>query len=85
MEGRTEKVDIYEDMYTILKKKYIEFANEYIQENSNIDYQACLFSSIVLTTLKFIIESDKIYTANEIVQEEENYIKVITSTFKKDI
>ena len=85
MEGRTEKVDIYEDMYTILKKKYIEFANEYIQENSNIDYQACLLSSIVLTTLKFIIESDKIYTANEIVQEEENYIKVITSTFKKDI
>lgn len=82
---RTEKIDIYEDMQTILKQKYIEFANKYTKENSNIDYQACIFSSIVLTTLKFIMESNKIYTAHEIVQEEQNYIKIITNTFKKDI
>lgn len=82
---RTEKIDVYEDMQTTLKEKYIEFANGYTKENSNIDYQACIFSSIVLTTLKFIMESNKIYTAHEIVQEEQNYIKIITNTFKKDI
>lgn len=81
---RTEKIDVYEDMQTILKQKYIEFVNEYTKENINIDYQACIFSSIVLTTLKFIIESNKIYTAHEIIHEEQNYIKIITNTFKKD-
>lgn len=81
---RTEKINVYEDMQTILKQKYIEFAKNYINENYNIDYQACIFASIVLTTLEFVMESQKNYTAHELLQELQNYTKVITTATIKN-
>ena len=76
---RTEKINVYEDMETILKQKYIEFAKDYIKENYNVEYQSCIFASLCLTTLKFVMESQKIYTAHELINELQQYIEIITT------
>lgn len=76
---RIEKINVYEDMQKILKQKYIEFARNHIGENCDIDYQACIFASLVLTTLKFIFENEKIYTAHQLIEELQKYIEIITT------
>ncbi len=82
---RTEKINVYEDMQTILMQKYIEFTKNHVKENYNIEYQACIFASLVLTTLKFVMESQKIYTAHELLEELQSFTKVITTASIKAV
>ena len=76
----TEKIHVYDDMQAILKQRYIELTENDAKENSNIEYESYICASILLSTLKFILESQKAYAVNEIAQGLRNFHNNFVST-----
>jgi len=76
----TEKIHVYDDMQSILKQRYIELTENDAKENSNIEYESYICASILLSTLKFILESQKAYAVNEIAQGLRNFHNNFVST-----
>ncbi len=81
---RTDKVDVYESMTDILKQQYIMLASGQISENFNIEYQARIFSVVTMTTLSYMMENDKRYTASELIKELQSYYGIISIAPPKD-
>jgi len=69
----TEKIHVYDDMQTILKQRYIELIENDVKENSNIEYESYICASILLATLKFVLEGQRVYTVNEITEGLRNF------------
>lgn len=75
----TDKIHLYDDMHAILKQGYFNFSKGHIKENSNIEYESHITASILLSTLKFVLESKKIYTANELTEGLHNFYNLFVS------
>jgi len=69
----TEKIHVYDDMQEILRHIYIKLMGNDVKENSNIEYESYICASILLSTLKFILEGQKVYTVNEITEGIRNF------------
>ena len=80
---RTEKVNVYEDMKTILKQQYIMYYVSRVKGNCNINFHACIFASVALTTLSFMMENKEIYTAHELIEELQKYYSIISIDLPK--
>lgn len=64
----TEKINFYDSLQNILQVKYKEYT---ILRNSedNIQFQSLIFSTIVLTSLKHMLESNRVYRPHEVWSE----------------
>ena len=79
----TEKIHVYDDMQAILKQRYIELIENNVKENSDIEYESYICASILLSTLKFILECQRVYTVNEITEGLRNFHNTFVSTVIK--
>ena len=76
----TEKIHVYDDMHAILKQRYIELTENDVKENSDIEYESYILASILLSTLKFVLEGQRVYTVNEITEGLRNFHNTFVST-----
>jgi len=60
-------------MQAILKQRYIELTENDVKENSDMEYESYICASILLSTLKFILEGQRIYTMREIIEGLRNF------------
>ena len=76
----TGKIHVYDDMQAILKQRYIELTENDVKENIDIEYESYICASILLSTLKFILEGQRIYTVDEITEGLRNFHNTFLST-----
>ena len=69
----TKKIHVYDDMQEILKQRYVELTENDVKDSSNIEYESYICASILLSTLKFILEGQRLYTVNEITEGLRNF------------
>ena len=70
---RTEKIHVYDDMQEIIKYSYINLIEDDNKENRDIEYESYICAAIILATLKFILESNNVYTVQEVAQRLQNF------------
>ncbi|MBZ9685215.1 TetR family transcriptional regulator [Clostridium estertheticum] len=80
----TEKIHVYDDMQAILKQRYIELIDAALKENNDNEYESYICASILLSTLKFILEGQRVYTVNEITDGLRNFHNSFVSTAIKN-
>ena len=76
----TEKIHVYDDMQLILKQRYIELIDTDVKDNVDNEYESYICASILLSTLKFILEGQRIYTVNEIMGGLQNFHNTFLAT-----
>lgn len=75
----TRSIHLYDDMQLILKNKYKAYAAEHNVANSElIDYHACIYSSLVMTTTKYIFDNSKENMNQKIVESLKPFLDSIT-------
>lgn len=62
---RTEKIDVTKQLQDILRQEFITHIPSDVSEQDQV-FQAFLFSTLVLNTIKYMLESEHKYTAQEI-------------------
>lgn len=65
---KTDELHLYDDMYQMIKQKYIEFAKNN-QGLGNLDYQGHAYATFMLSNLSYTLQQDKSMTINEIRYE----------------
>lgn len=64
----TDEIHVYDDMHTILKQRYLELTTSDAKQNADVEYESYICASILLSTLKFVLEGHRIYSAHEIME-----------------
>ncbi|ELA08483.1 Transcriptional regulator, AcrR family protein [Moraxella macacae 0408225] len=65
---KTDKLHLYDDMYQMIKHKYIEFAKTH-QGVGNLDYQGHAYATFVLSNLSYTLQQEKTMSIHEIRRE----------------
>jgi AcrR family transcriptional regulator len=76
----TENIHVYDDMHTILRQRYLELTETNVKENSDIEYESYICASILLSTLKFVLEGQRVYSIHEIVEGLQNFLEAMGVT-----
>ncbi|MDG6894956.1 TetR/AcrR family transcriptional regulator [Volucribacter amazonae] len=64
----TAKIHLKQDMYQIIKEKYIEESQKHPQPDyANITFQAHIFASISLASISYLLEQDKLVDPQQIL------------------
>ncbi len=71
-------------MKTILKQQYIVYNVSHVKKNCNINYHACIFASVALTTISYIMENKETYTAYELIEELQKYYDINSIKLPKE-
>lgn len=75
----TESLDFYGGLQKLLQRKYADFLQSGDNAGVNINFQSYLFSTFILSSLKYMLESDKLYTAHDMLNEFEIFYRTIVT------
>ncbi len=75
----TGNIDFYGSLKNLFQQKYREFLQSREIKGVDVDFQVYLFSTFILSSLKYMLESDKICTAHGMWNEFEIFYHTITT------
>ena len=75
----TESIDFYGRLQDFFQQKYKRFLQSGDAKDVDVDFQSCLFSTFILSSLKYMLDSDKIYTAHDVWNELEIFYHTVTT------
>ena len=75
----TESIDFYGRLQNLFQQKYKEFLQSGGAKDIDMGFQSNLFSTFILSSLKYMLESDKIYTAHDMWNELEIFYRTVTT------
>lgn len=75
----TENIDFYGRLQNLFQEEYKEFLLSGDTKGIDIDFQSYLFSVFILSSLKYMLESDKIYTAHDMWNELGIFYRTVTT------
>ncbi|MGX8701838.1 TetR/AcrR family transcriptional regulator [Caproiciproducens sp.] len=73
----TENIDFYGSLKNLLQQKYEEFLGSGDTGNLDIGFQSNLFSTFILSVLKYMLDSGKLYTAHDVWNEFEIFYRTV--------
>ncbi|QAT43789.1 TetR/AcrR family transcriptional regulator [Aminipila luticellarii] len=73
----TEGIDFYGGLKSLLQQKYEDFLRSSDTRNLDIGFQSNLFSTFMLSVLKYMLDSNRIYTAHDIWNEFEIFYRTV--------
>jgi len=76
---QTDNIDFYGSMESLFQSKYRQLFQNDKEKSGDIDFQAHLFSTFILGSLKYMLDSNKNYTAREVWNEVSSFCQTITS------
>ncbi|MFT4006095.1 MAG: TetR/AcrR family transcriptional regulator [Lacrimispora sp.] len=75
----TGNIDFYGSLKNFFQLKYTEIFQRDNAKDSDIEFQAHLFSTLILSSLKYMLDSNRIYTARNIWNEFGELYRTITT------
>lgn len=75
----TESIDFYDGLKHLLQQKYEEFLQDSDCNDIDTKFQSHLFATFLLSSLKYILDSNKIYTAQNTWNELETFYHTMTT------
>lgn len=78
---RTDNLDVHSELEKRLKSIYMKLAEKY-STGGDIAFQAMLFSTYVLSSYEFILETDQNFESHKLLTEYEHLCSVIERTSK---
>ena len=72
-----ENLDFYGGLKDLLQRNYEEFLQGGGSEKLDIGFQSNLFSAFILSVLKYMLDSDKLYTAHDVWNEFELFYRTV--------
>lgn len=75
----TGNIDFYGSLKNFFQLKYTEIFQRDNAKDSDIEFQAHLFSTLILSSLKYMLDSSRIYTARNIWNEFGELYRTITT------
>lgn len=76
---RTENINFYGSFKKLLQRKYEDLLQDSNAISLDAGFQSNLFSTFVLSTLKYMLDSNKIYTAHDILNEFEIFYRTVVT------